>query len=1162
MAEHLAAPPDQAARDAIVHECERNVAVIAGAGTGKTKTIIDRAVELLAPLEAGAKPITIQAMALITFTRRAAGELRFRIREQLLRQLEREAGRDGRRAALLRDALANLDAAFVGTIHGFADRLLRLRPVEAVLSPAYALVEDTSELVKETFLRLRRAAEAGSLRTELGAFVAGVDPVLINEAAETLRAATRAGLQMQRMENAYGPVASLEATMARMIDTRDIAVELCAVPDPQLDQARAAVERLSQMVQLMRGGELGHRALRLIVRALGRLRAVDEPAEAFRIVQEALGGRELQKGRDFNDDPTGWDIYKAIRPQGPAKGWLAEQLKGPHRWLATRLVRLFPVVRAMYERVKAEHEVVDYLDLLIKLRDLLRDNLPARRFYQGLFEHIFVDEFQDTDPLQCEIVFYLCEDPAAASPIGASPNGANPSGVNPSGTRGWDTVRLVPGKLTIVGDPKQSIYRFRRADIAMYGLATERLIDGGALEQRLETNFRSRPELIAFFNQQLGKVLGKNDQQLGKVLGKNDQQLGKVLGKNDGPAFDPQTGRANYEDLSPSATIAAGGVTVHVLPYADVKNEGLLAADGRPVEAAMLGRYVRWLLDSQHQVRDPDTNAARPVQPGDIAVLAAVTTNLRLLLHEFETVDIEYSARGGALFLAHPVVRQYLLGLRALADRDDGVAAAALLRPPFFALDCGDAVSARADKDPAANPRRARWEQAQAIVKELRVRRHTQLPGATARDLIERTALGRAVVTGRNGRQTLAALYEVASELERRAALEGRDYDAATELFRAWAEDPIFLDAPEPPGLSAVRVMTIHSAKGLEFPVVVLWDGYQTFHERGGGIWHVDRDGRAWALSLGPVAIEYPTGAHVLDRERQFGDQERRRLYYVSATRARDLLVLPAPLTKSRKLQYATSELSNGADSDQVRRFETFRRERLPQWARSGGVRLPRRVVGDAALQEQLVAVQRDFEQASSAAARPVATPTAVTLEAAGATAAEDIGIDSERARKAESERFGRVFGLAVHRSLELILAGSNSDVSLAVSLASQEVGLTEHLAEAEADTRRAIDALRRGGILDQPGGTLVTEYPLAMSWNGGKLMTGFIDLLVLNATQATVIDFKTDAPPSGPVFASYPQYATQLRLYGEMVRAAGIVGERELRLGLLLTATGELHWL
>src|SRR5262249_25677227 len=154
------------------------------------------------------------------------GELRFRIREHLLRELEHEARLAGRRAPLLRDALANLDAAFIGTIHGFADRLLRLRPVEAALSPAYALVEDNGELVRETLLRLRRAAEAGTLRGELGTFAGNMDGTLIAEAAETLRAATRAGLQMERSENIYGPVASVEATLARMIDTRDIDVQL------------------------------------------------------------------------------------------------------------------------------------------------------------------------------------------------------------------------------------------------------------------------------------------------------------------------------------------------------------------------------------------------------------------------------------------------------------------------------------------------------------------------------------------------------------------------------------------------------------------------------------------------------------------------------------------------------------------------------------------------------------------------------------------------------------------------------------------------------------------------------------------------------------------------------------------------------------------------
>ena len=1118
----LPAPPDQAARNAIVRERGRNVAVVAGAGTGKTKTIIDRAVELLAPTRANSRPVRIQSMALITFTRRAAGELRFRIREQLLRELQHAARRDGERVGLLRDALGNLDAAFVGTIHGFADRLLRLRPVEAALSPSYTLVEDTSELVHETFLRLRRAAEGNSLAKELGVFGAGVDPALVNQAAETLRAATRAGLQMAHSERAFGAVASLEAIMARMIDTRDIITDLGPVPDPQLEQARNAAQRLAQMVKVMRGAEAGHRAVRLVAHGLKRLAAVDDPADAFRIVQDALGGRELQKGRDFNNDPTGWDIYKALRPSGSVKGGLAAQLKGPHRWLAMRLVRLFPVVLAMYERVKAEHEVVDYLDLLIKLRNLLRDDLDARRFYQQLFEHIFVDEFQDTDPLQCEIVFYLCEEPGV---------------IRLSADSGWAHVRLAPGKLTIVGDPKQSIYRFRRADIAVYALAIERLLAGGALARRLETNFRSRAELISFFN----------------------RQLGTLLGRQDGPALDPQTGRANYEDLSPSAVIPPAATTVHVLPYADPQHQGLLATDGRAVEAAMIAHYVRWLLDTRFAVRDPDTNVERRIRPGDIAILAAVTTNVRLLLEQFDAFDIEYSARGGALFLAHPVVRQYLLALRALADRDDGVAEAAILQPPFFALELCDAVVSRVDRRHTSE-RRARRTEAQAILAALRAQRHTQSPGATARDLIERIGLGRTVITARNGRQTLAALYAVAAEVDRRAAIERCDYDATTELFRAWAENPVVLDTPEPLGPTALRVMTTHSAKGLEFPVVILWDGFQTFNERGGTVWHLERDGRAWALNLGPVAIEQPAGALVLEREKQFGDQERRRLYYVAATRARDLLVLPEPLTKSKRLHYATSELAQGTDLPQLQRFEPFTLERLPAWARNIGTPTAD-VVGDPALTERIRGIHADFACARATAAEPIAVPTAVSLEAAAAGTDDDSGIDAERLRKTATGRFGPIFGAAVHRGIEFWLTGSTDTLAAATALAADAAGLTEHRAQAHADVERAVEALRQFGVT-RTGPTVATEYPLAATWQGGKLLTGFVDLLVLTRETILILDFKTDAPVDGPLSGAYPHYAEQLRLYGELLRTTGVVGSLPLRLGLLLTASGEVRWL
>ncbi|HUI24586.1 MAG TPA: UvrD-helicase domain-containing protein, partial [Candidatus Kryptonia bacterium] len=527
-------PADQSARDAIVAERARNVAVIAGAGTGKTKTIIDRAVELLAPRSSESEAISIKRLAALTFTRRAAGELRFRLREHLLRELELATRADAARVAQLRDALSNLDAAFIGTIHGFADRLLRLRPVEAQLSPAYALVEDTSELVRETFSRMRRAVEAGTLSDALGRYAAPIDPTLIADASETLRAATRAGLQMERSEGAWGPLPSVEAVLASMIDTRDVELTLPEIPDPATTAARSAADELAHRIRTLRGQAFGHHQLRRLSYSLRRLHETGDAAEAFRIVQDAWRGRPTYK-RDFDGDSTGWSIYRAVHPD--YGGDLARRLRGPHRWLAARLVRLFPVLRAMYARVKDEHEVVDYLDLLVKLRDVLRDR-NARRFYQGLFDHIFVDEFQDTDPLQCEIVFFLCEDGTDAER--------------------WDSVRLAPGRLTIVGDPKQSIYRFRRADIVMYERAMERLRHSGALEARLETNFRSRPELIDFYNAQLGRLLGRDQEE----------------------PVDAATGRAIYEDLVPDPRLTRTAACVHVLPYSGPAGAALIAEHG------------------------------------------------------------------------------------------------------------------------------------------------------------------------------------------------------------------------------------------------------------------------------------------------------------------------------------------------------------------------------------------------------------------------------------------------------------------------------------------------------------------------------------------------------------------------------------------------------
>ena len=1170
---------DAAARAQIRAERARNLLIIAGAGTGKTASIIDRVRAFLDPESTGvASPVPLERLAVITFTRRAAGELRFRLREELLQAVAKAGPGESERRARLEAALLALDSAAITTFHSFADRLLKLRPIEAQLSPAYTLVEDSSELVAEAFRRLRRGAETGTLEAELLGTPAPrpagpsfqLTSALVNDAADTLRDLTRGGLQIERRENIYGPLPSLEEIATRMIESRDVRVRLPAVPDPGLDQARAAISELAKIEQRIKAPGRGPHHVRLMVRKLQRVLDVTDPTTGFRLIKDGLYSRKLFKGRDFSEsDNVPWWIYQALCEGKPEKGVLpqnlGERLRLPYRWMAARIVRLAPVVIAMYERVKEEHEVVDYLDLLIKLRDLLRRDPALRTFYQSLFDHLFVDEFQDTDPLQCEVLFYLCEDGAAAEH--------------------WDEVRLAPGKLTLVGDPRQSIYRFRRADLTTYARAADLMREQGALGLTLTTNFRSRPELVSYFNDRLAEL--------------------KLEG----------------EGLSPAPAIpAAGAPAVHVVPYAGPNGAELTVdAGGREIEAAALACYLRWLLRSEFLVRDVASGLPRALRPGDVAILAPRTTQLHPLLAELDRHSIEHSIRGGTLLLSQPVVRRYLLALRSLSDPDDGAAEAALLAPPFFALDPIDLAVARyTPRPPAAGPgdsaessplvpapdlvpglspperalRLARVEAARECVRRLRYARIERDPGATARELIEKTGLGAAVLAGANGRQTLAALYHIAFELEQRAAAAGLDFDAASALLRDWVDEPVFLDLPEPLGEDAVRVMTIHQAKGLEFPVVIVWDGFQQIADQTSSTWLVDRDGGAWSLSLRPVSIEEPPDAELILHDKEESQAERNRLYYVAATRARDLLVLPLPPTKG-KGPYATAVLAGGP-AELKRVFEVYRPDAEPEWATAPGrIALPATSVPEVDFE----GLRAQFATALAQARVPRAIPRAVTdlarelaKTAAGTLSTEEtpsmavlaglVG-DSEvegevddteglRAAKAERSRFGRGFGIAVHRALELTLGPAALPVEEAVPVAVTETllalprserGDLEMLADhVRADVERGLEALATAGLSAL---TLVPEVDLTAPAGESTLLRGSIDLLAIGEAQVHVIDWKTDKPIAGDLDTAYPAYAAQLRLYAEALRASDLLAAgQSIRAGLLLTATGELRWL
>ncbi|WP_242333382.1 exodeoxyribonuclease V subunit beta [Anaeromyxobacter sp. SG66] len=1108
--------PDQDQRDLAIRARGTNVLVDAGAGTGKTTILVARLVELVAPRDDGAA-LELSRIAAITFTRKAAGELRFRIREALLAALAPPDLTTVRRRRLAA-ALGTLDTAHVGTIHGFADRLLRLRPVEAGIGPEVEIVEDESELVHEAVTLLLQASESGTLGDELAGWCAPADAKV---AAAAIDAALTAHLRVETKDLGWSQKEGLEALFGAFISSRDVTPALAPPPKANLAAFRRYADEFLRLAKPVKGGGAGSRWFRDAARAMQPLLEEGDPAVIVRELGRALRHPDsMRKSVELVDDPEGWDAWKAFdgdeRKTPVRDSPLRDDLVGPlHRWLAGRLVAARPAVLAAYEKVKARRRAVDQLDLLLKLRDLLRDDMDVRREAQALFDHLFVDEFQDTDPLQAEVVLFLAEDGARA--------------------KAWDEVVVAPGRLTLVGDPKQSIYRFRRADVATYA-AVRAIVERGPCEKvSLSANFRCLPGIVSFVNHRFDEILGTTEG-----------------GK---PVFNEEQGTVANEPLLAGRAGAAAG-RVAVLPIQRGEKEKVDVT--RANEARALASWLRWTVEGQRrEIVDPVTRETRPAGYGDVAILAASTYGADVLFEELDRQAIPCAARGGVLFLSDPLHRRFLLALRAIADRDDGVAQSALLRPPLFALELADLARERAASAPGAEEPEdeaiRRIRAARALVVELRRRRLERSPGATARDLLERTALGRVVALGPNGAQRLARLRELCHQLDAIAVAEGLDYDAVTARVREWALEPVQLDPPRPVASAAVQFLTIHQAKGLEFPIVVVWDACRRWDGRDQRrTWAVERDGAAWTLAIDGLEWEEPAEAGLAEREQRYLAAERRRLAYVATTRARDLLVLPVAAPGDGA--FVKTTLTARAPPELLDVLPPFDPAEPPEW----GAVEPAGEPGEPGDADALFDdVSARWEATTSDAARPRFAPAAVSGEAHRIVEERDEEAGAVRAHR--PGRFGAVFGETVHLAIGAALREPSLSPAEAVARAARLTSLDEYATDAAEDVARALQALTDAGLRRAPGADLQLEYPVAFA-SEGKLLTGYVDLLAAAADGVvTVIDFKTDAPPEGDVYETHPAYVEQVRSYGRILKELGVA--REVKGGLLFTATGTIHW-
>jgi ATP-dependent helicase/nuclease subunit A len=838
---------DGAERERIRTSLDESLVVEAAAGTGKTTELVKRLVTVLAEGRG-----TIDRVVAVTFTERAAGELKLRLRAELEQERIHAAGGTARRRNL-ESSIARLEEARISTIHGFCRDLLQERPVEARVDPRFEVLDET---------------EAEALYGP--AFDRWLESVL-EDPPEGVRRALRRGTRRRSDDT---PVDRLRNAGWTLAGWRDL-------PAPW---RRPPLDREARIEDLV--GRLHALAARLamctnrgdgLYGKLWRLRRLSDDLQ----ISERVRGRdhdgveaalvELARDRDFRDPGRG-------NPRAFGGQDALNEILAAHAGLVAAADEFATLVDAdlaallhgelrgtidRYEALKQAAGRVDFFDLLLRARDLVRDDAGVRAVLQERFSHIFVDEFQDTDPLQAEILLLL----AAADPA----------------TTDWREVTPRPGKLFVVGDPKQSIYRFRRADVGVYQVVKEQLGRRGIACLNLRTSFRSVPDLQILVNAAFGPVMREDRAAL----------------------------QAEYVPLAPHRTPLGDQPTIVALPVP--QPYGSLGLTKTAMAASLpsaVAAFVHWLLaESGWRVTERDRpGEAVPVSARHVCLLFRRFSSFdedvtRPFVEALEARRIAHLLVGGRSFHTREEVESLRTALTAVEWPDDELSVYATLRGPLFAID-----------DEALLEYRRRWRRlhpyrlpdgAEGVVserlvpvvdalrclRELHRRRNARPAEETVRELLETTRAHVGFVLRPWGEQALANVMRIAEVARRYETSGGISFRGFVEQLREDAEGV----APEAPiveeASEGVRLMTVHRAKGLEFPVVVLADVTANMTPQRPSR-HADPSRGLCAIGLGgwlPLDL--------LDHEDEELARERAegvRVAYVAATRARDLLVVPA----------------------------------------------------------------------------------------------------------------------------------------------------------------------------------------------------------------------------------------------------------------------------
>ncbi len=1021
-------PVDHEARQRAISDLDTSFCLEAGAGTGKTTILVERFLSIIRSGRAECSTV-----AAITFTEKAASEMKDRLFFRIEDLLE---GKDlsGEERPRLEKARDDLERAQISTIHAFAAAILREFPLEAGIDPDFQQLDgfDSSIFEDECFseflghadkrheealrklMPLGRPARCIEMLRELTFFdyhnrssfaLGGIfdDPAVPGGREE-------AGRRLDSTAHREYLVSSASRLM-------DLARTDCiSHGDAGFDEISAFFDEVQHLVPL-EGLALAARILAVAPPRPKGNQKNWEPAESCRL-QKSLC-REIAAAHEEYCAAYMDDLRDAL------SGWCDDFAE-------------------FAERKKRRGGVLDFDDLLIGVRRLL-DNTAALETIRRRYRYILVDEFQDTDPLQAEIIMLLAGRPGS-------------SGIDPE-----------PGRLFVVGDPKQSIYRFRRADVEIYELVKEAIAGAGEL-LNITQNFRSVPGVIDWVNQAFSALIKQPDD--GRYMPRYEPV--HAMREGDGPA----------------------------VFHLDLETDTVKSDDFRREEGEAVARFIWDLVDSGKEVLDPLTRLRRPVRFGDIALIYRSTTGINHYEDPLREADIPYLVEGGKLYFTRQEVRDISNAVWVIEDPFDSAALLAALRSPMFGFSDEEIflyrrAGGRLDYLNPEVPEDAGFDtfrEAFSLLAGLHSERNSAGPVSTLSRLLARTGYLSTSKLRVHGDQRVLNL--------RKAIQTARVFEEKVLSFRhyaRWMRDQDILGAAEgespaiDEGENAVRMITIHKAKGLQFPVVILVNLIQAMR---GADDFIPRQGGMPALRIsGRRTSDYPDASL---REERMNTAETVRMLYVAATRAGDMLVIPRSPGTGRgrpKLYSFLAEALSGVDTARLRDLSVLPSGEGPFTVMPEVT--PENTAAGEAARTRWAAARKELLESSP--------PGPVSVSPSGLERYEVRGDIFDGPDRGSA----LLFGTAFHRMMELALQRHRP---VGVEDAAREAAIECGAEEMEEEMLALGTKAFRSGLMKEAAEakTLMVEPPFNLPVEGGAL-DGRIDLVFERGGSWTVVDFKTD---------------------------------------------------